>query len=58
MCTVGPGEVPGDILGNQLFLPGKVLHMLLVSPGVLRGDAALSVGSFSHTVIQMSALKS
>lgn len=58
VCKMGPGKVAGDTLGSQPFLPGKVLHVLLVSPGIPCGGTSLSEGSFSETVIQMFALKS
>lgn len=58
MCKEGPGEVAEGILGSQLLLPGKVLHALWVSLGMLCGGTALSVGAISETVLEMSALRS
>lgn len=48
VCRVGPREVAGDILGSLCFLPGKVLHVLLVSPRVPRGGLLLPLWAHSR----------
>lgn len=46
----------GDSLGSQPFLPGKGLHVLLVSPGIPGGGTVFSLCAQKGT--QMFALRS
>lgn len=55
---MGPGEVAGDSLGSQPFLPGKSLHVLLVSPGIPGGGTVLSLCAHSQKQTQTFVLRS